>query len=56
VRVGNGAANHLQLDIYGEVMDAVYLSQKFSRPLSYELWIEVRSLVDYVSSINQIYS
>lgn len=28
--------------------DAVYLSQKFGRPLSYDLWTQVRSLVDYV--------
>ncbi|KAJ1934587.1 hypothetical protein GGF37_006310, partial [Kickxella alabastrina] len=36
VRIGNGAANHLQLDIYGELLDAVYLYNKFSRPLSYD--------------------
>ncbi|GAA6007856.1 hypothetical protein JCM10207_004901 [Rhodosporidiobolus poonsookiae] len=51
VRIGNGAADHLQLDIYGEVMDAIYLAQKMSKPLSYDLWRDVRDLVDYVCKI-----
>jgi len=33
VRIGNGAADHIQLDIYGELMDCIYLAQKFSAPL-----------------------
>ncbi|KAJ7708193.1 glycoside hydrolase family 15 protein [Mycena rosella] len=48
VRIGNGAADHLQLDIYGELMDCIYLGQKFGKPLSYDTWILVRDLVDYV--------
>ncbi|KAJ6531430.1 glycoside hydrolase family 15 protein [Mycena vulgaris] len=48
VRIGNGAADHLQLDIYGELMDCIYLGQKFGKPLSYDTWILVRELVDYV--------
>lgn len=48
VRIGNGAATHIQLDIYGELMDCVYLGQKFGKPLSYDDWLLVRELVDYV--------
>ena len=48
VRVGNSAYNQLQLDIYGELMDAVYLYNKYGDPISYELWTHLRRLVDWV--------
>lgn len=48
VRIGNGAVTHVQLDIYGELMDCIYLGQKFGRPLGYDTWVLVRDLVDYV--------
>ncbi len=48
VRIGNGAADHLQLDIYGELMDCVYLAQKYSKPLSWDSWVAIRQVVDYV--------
>ncbi|KJA15635.1 glycoside hydrolase family 15 protein [Hypholoma sublateritium FD-334 SS-4] len=53
VRIGNGAADHIQLDIYGELMDCIYLGQKFGKPLSYDDWKLVRELVDYVVSIHK---
>jgi len=48
VRIGNGASDHLQLDIYGELMDCIYLGQKYGKPLSYDDWVLVRDLVDFV--------
>ena len=48
VRIGNGAADHLQLDIYGELMDAIYLYNKYGKPVSWKMWTHVRSLCDYV--------
>jgi GH15 family glucan-1,4-alpha-glucosidase len=48
VRIGNSAANQLQLDIYGELMDSVYLFNKYGRPISYEMWRHLRELTDWV--------
>jgi GH15 family glucan-1,4-alpha-glucosidase len=48
VRVGNGAYGQLQLDIYGELMDAVYLSNKYRSPISYDLWHELRRIINWV--------
>ena len=48
VRIGNGAAHQLQLDIYGELMDAIYLFNKYGEPISYDLWTNVRRLLDWL--------
>lgn len=48
VRVGNGAATQLQLDIYGELMDSVYLFNKYGSPISYDLWVQLSKLIDWV--------
>ena len=48
VRVGNGAYNQLQLDIYGELLDSVYLYNKYGTPISYDLWSHLRRLVNWV--------
>lgn len=48
VRIGNGAFGQLQLDIYGELMDAVYLFSKYASPLSYDQWTYLRELMDWL--------
>ncbi|KAI8823994.1 glycoside hydrolase family 15 protein [Fimicolochytrium jonesii] len=48
VRIGNGAYDHLQLDIYGELLDSIYLYNKYRAPVSYDTWCQVRKLVNYV--------
>jgi GH15 family glucan-1,4-alpha-glucosidase len=48
VRVGNDAYKQFQLDIYGELLDAIYLYNKYGEPISYELWQTVERLVDWV--------
>ncbi len=49
VRIGNGAYGQLQLDIYGELLDSIYLYNKYATPISYDLWASLRRLVDWVS-------
>src|SRR5262249_27932307 len=38
VRVGNAAFDNLQLDIYRELMDSVYLYARYGPPFGYEAW------------------
>ena len=48
VRIGNNAFGQLQLDIYGELMDSVYLYDKFGQPISHDFWSNLTRLVDWV--------
>jgi GH15 family glucan-1,4-alpha-glucosidase len=48
VRVGNGAYTHLQLDIYGELMDAIYLYDKYGDPISHDLWRNVSRFIEWL--------
>jgi GH15 family glucan-1,4-alpha-glucosidase len=48
VRIGNAACTQHQLDIYGELLDSIYLYNKYGSPISYELWEDVRKLLDWV--------
>ncbi len=48
VRVGNGAAHQRQLDMYGALMDAAYLYNKHGSPISYDSWIGLSRLLEYV--------
>ncbi|MFC0550226.1 glycoside hydrolase family 15 protein [Planotetraspora thailandica] len=48
VRTGNGAVDQLQLDIYGALIDSVYLYDKWGRPISSDRWDQVCMIVDWV--------
>ena len=48
VRIGNGAAEQLQLDIYGELMDSVYLFNRYGEPISYDFWTKLRQMTNWV--------
>lgn len=51
VRVGNGAAFHQQFDIYGELMDGIYLYNKYGKPISWDQWCAVRRMLDHVLTL-----
>ncbi|MFE2230447.1 glycoside hydrolase family 15 protein [Streptomyces kronopolitis] len=48
VRVGNGAAGQLQLDIYGELFDSVYLFDKYGAGISHEAWTDLCAILDWL--------
>ncbi len=49
VRLGNAAYDQLQLDIFGELMDSVYLHNKYGSPVSFDFWKNVKRLVDWIA-------
>jgi len=49
VRVGNDAYSQLQLDIYGELMDSVYLFNKHGEPISYDFWKDLEKQMDWLA-------
>ncbi len=48
IRLGNAASEQAQLDIYGALMDAVYLYNDHGTPISYDLWVDLRRMLDWV--------
>lgn len=48
VRIGNGAHDQLQIDIYGELLDTVYVFVKYARPITIEFWKELTEHVNFV--------
>lgn len=48
VRIGNAAVSQFQGDIYGELMDAFYLSNKYVSPTSYDIWVKIRARLEWI--------
>jgi pentatricopeptide repeat protein len=49
VRIGNGAADQLQLDIYGEAMDALYAGSEYGLPIALRGWQSLTQIIDWVA-------
>jgi pentatricopeptide repeat protein len=49
VRIGNGAADQLQLDIYGEAMDAIYAGDDLGNPIAHRGWLALTKVMDWVA-------
>lgn len=49
VRIGNNAYSQLQLDIYGELMDSVYLYNKYGERISYDFWKDLEKQIDWLA-------
>jgi len=47
VRIGNAAADQLQLDIYGELIDSVYIYNNHANPIAHASWMELTRIVDW---------
>jgi len=48
IHIGNAASNQIQLDIYGELMESVYLYNKFGQPISYHFWDNLLRLMEWL--------
>jgi GH15 family glucan-1,4-alpha-glucosidase len=49
VWLGNEAYDQLQFDLYGAVLDAAYLHNRYGAPLDYDVWQDLRSVLDWLS-------
>jgi GH15 family glucan-1,4-alpha-glucosidase len=48
VRIGNGAADQLQLDTYGELIDATYVYSKYGGAIYMDSWDDLREAVNWL--------
>ncbi|MFE1881548.1 glycoside hydrolase family 15 protein [Streptomyces diastatochromogenes] len=49
VRIGNGAATQLQLDIYGEALDSIYFAHRHGFQVGHGGWTSLRTDLDWLA-------
>jgi GH15 family glucan-1,4-alpha-glucosidase len=49
VRIGNDARDQLQLDIHGELIDSVYLYDKYGAPIHHDAWSDLCQVIDWIA-------
>jgi GH15 family glucan-1,4-alpha-glucosidase len=49
VRIGNGASTQTQIDIYGELIDTIYIYNRKFKPITYEFWLLIEKQVVFVT-------
>jgi len=49
VRIGNGAATQLQLDIYGEALDSIYFAHQHGLQIGHGGWTSMRANLDWLA-------
>ena len=51
VRIGNGAYNQFQLDVFGEVMDALYVARSMGMPPDKNAWRVQLAMLDHLETV-----
>ncbi|HKS47822.1 MAG TPA: glycoside hydrolase family 15 protein [Amycolatopsis sp.] len=49
VRIGNGASDQLQLDIYGEALDSLLFAEQQGLQLGHRDWLSIREVLDWLA-------
>jgi len=48
VRIGNGASDQRQMDIYGEALDSIFFADQHGIEVDHQTWVALRGIVDWL--------